>query len=52
MFQGHLERLAANTASVSHILETLCGGLDRLEQKIDANASQVNCEKISINAGY
>lgn len=42
--QGHLEKLTANASSISHVLKALCGGLDRLEHKIDNNASQVQAE--------
>lgn len=39
--QGHLEKLSSNAKSIHHVLEALCGGLDRLEKKIDTNSSQV-----------
>lgn len=39
--QGHLEKLASNAKSIHHVLEALCGGLDRLEKKMDTNSSQV-----------
>lgn len=39
--QGHLEKLSSNARSIHHVLETLCGGLDRLEKKMDTNSSQV-----------
>ena len=41
MVQGHLEKLASNAKSIHHVLEALCGGLDRLEKKMDTNSSQV-----------
>lgn len=39
--QGHLEKLSENAKSIHHVLEALCGGLDRLERKFDTNSSQV-----------
>lgn len=39
--QGHLEKLSSNAKSIHHVLEVLCGGLDRLEKKMDTNSSQV-----------
>lgn len=41
MMQGHLEKLSSNAKSIHHVLEALCGGLDRLEKKMDINSSQV-----------
>lgn len=39
--QGHLEKLSTNAKSIHHVLAALCGGLDRLERKIDTSSSQV-----------
>lgn len=43
--QGHLEKLASNAKSIHHVLEALCGGLDRLEKKMDTNSSQVHSSR-------
>eukprot|EP00752_Nemacystus_decipiens_P012539 g11107.t1 len=45
---GHLEKLASNAKSIHHILEALCGGLDRLEKKMDTNSSQVEARLANI----
>ncbi|CAN0312301.1 unnamed protein product [Ectocarpus sp. 6 AP-2014] len=46
--QGHLEKLSSNARSIHHVLETLCGGLDRLEKKMDTNSSQVEARLANI----
>ncbi|CAM9424792.1 unnamed protein product, partial [Scytosiphon promiscuus] len=46
--QSHLERLSSNAQSVHHVLEALCGGMDRLEKKIDANSAQVESRLANI----